>query len=83
MARGRMHPQNLQERLMPCAQFEALERHQQARRDRGVDSNELTVKDDNDNDAEDRSCIHKKISRLEQKSKKVPRVFLKIWCLGT
>ncbi len=38
---------------MPCTQFEALERIRQARRDRGVDSDESTVKDDNDDDAED------------------------------
>ncbi len=48
-----MHPQNLQERLMPRAQFEALERIRQARHDRGVDSDKSTVKDGNDNDAED------------------------------
>ncbi len=48
-----MRPQNMQERLMPCAQFEALEQIQQARRDRGVDSDKSTIKDDNDNDAED------------------------------
>ncbi len=49
----RLFPQNLQERLMPCAQFEALERHRQARRKQGVDSNKSTVKDDNNNNAED------------------------------
>jgi hypothetical protein len=38
---------------MPCAQYEALERRQQARHERGVDSNELTVKEDNNKDAED------------------------------
>jgi hypothetical protein len=48
-----MPPQNLQERLMPCAQFEALERCQQARCKWGVDSDESTIEDDNDNDAED------------------------------
>jgi hypothetical protein len=46
----RSRPQTLQERLMPCAQFEALERRQQVRRDRCVDSNKMTVDDDNDND---------------------------------
>jgi hypothetical protein len=30
-----------------------------------------------------RGCIHKKISGLEQKAKKVPRVFFKNWCSGT
>jgi hypothetical protein len=61
MARGargggyplRLHPQNLQERLMPCAQFEALERHRQAWHNQGIDSDKSTVNDDNDNDAED------------------------------
>jgi hypothetical protein len=46
-----MRPQNLQERLMPHTQFEALERCRQARRKRGVDSDELTIEDDNNNDA--------------------------------
>jgi hypothetical protein len=35
---------------MPCAQFEALEAHCQARHDQGVDSDESTVKDHDDND---------------------------------
>ncbi len=47
-----MCPQTLQERLMPCAQFEALERCQQAQRDRGVDSDKLAIKDNNDDDAD-------------------------------
>ncbi len=38
---------------MPCTQFEALEQIQQARCDRGIDSDELTIKDDNNDDAED------------------------------
>ncbi len=38
---------------MPCTQFEALERCRHARRERGVDSNESTVEDDNNDDAED------------------------------
>jgi hypothetical protein len=41
----RMGPQTLQERLMHCAQFEALERCRQAWRDRGVDSDESTIQD--------------------------------------
>jgi hypothetical protein len=49
----RQHPQSLQERLMPCAQFKALEACCQARCERGVDSNKSTVNDDNNNDAED------------------------------
>ncbi len=38
---------------MPCTQFEALEAHCQARRERGVDSDKWTVDGNNDNDAED------------------------------
>jgi hypothetical protein len=56
MARGypaSIRPQNLQERLMPWAQFEALERRQQVGREWGIDSDKLTLKDDNNNDAED------------------------------
>jgi hypothetical protein len=50
----RMRPQTLQERLMPCAQFEALEQCQQAWRDRGIDSDKSTVRDENkDKDGED------------------------------
>jgi hypothetical protein len=37
---------------MPCAQFEALERRQQAWRDRGIDSDESTVQDE-DKDEDD------------------------------
>jgi hypothetical protein len=47
-----MRPQILQERLMPCAQFEALKRCQQARRDRGVDSDKSTIQEE-DKDNED------------------------------
>jgi hypothetical protein len=50
---ARTCPQTLQERLMPHTQFEAPERRQQARREQGVDSNESTVDDNNDNNAED------------------------------
>jgi hypothetical protein len=39
---------------MPCAQFEALERRQQARHDRGVDSDKETIHDkDKDKDEDD------------------------------
>ncbi len=48
-----MRPQTLQKRLMPCAQFEALERRRQAWRDRGVDSDEETVQDKDKDDDED------------------------------
>jgi hypothetical protein len=56
MARGypvRIGPQNLQERLMPRAQLEALERRRQAQREQDIDSNKSTIKDNNDDDAED------------------------------
>jgi hypothetical protein len=46
----RLRPQTQQEMLMPCAQYEALEVHRQVRRERGVDSDKLTVQDDDDND---------------------------------
>jgi hypothetical protein len=46
--------EHLQERLMPCAQFKALKACCQAQHDRGVDSDKLTVKDDDDdNDTEE------------------------------
>ena len=35
---------------MPHAQYEALEAHRQAQRERGVDSDKSTVEDNNDND---------------------------------
>ncbi len=38
---------------MPCAQFEALEARCQARREWGIDSNKLTVDDNDDTNAED------------------------------
>jgi hypothetical protein len=61
MARGaggggyplRLRPQNLQERLMTHAQFEALERCQQARCKRSIDSEKSTVEDNNDDNTED------------------------------
>ncbi len=54
----RLHPQTLQERLMPCTQFEALERRQQGRRKRGIDSNKSIIKDDNDDNTEDAGDPH-------------------------
>ncbi len=47
------YPQNLQERLMPHTQFEALETCRQARHEQGIGSDKLTVEEDNnDDDAE-------------------------------
>ncbi len=44
--------QTFHEWLMPCAQFEALERRQQAQHDRGTDSDESTIQDE-DQDGDD------------------------------
>ncbi len=38
---------------MPCAQFKALKRHQQAQCDRGVDSDKETVQDEDEDHNED------------------------------
>ncbi len=46
----RTRPQTLQERLMPRAQFEGLKRCQQAWHDRGVDSDEETIQDENEDE---------------------------------
>jgi hypothetical protein len=48
----RVHSQNLQVRLMPCAQFEARERVRQARHKRGIDSDEGTIQDKDDDDSD-------------------------------
>jgi hypothetical protein len=49
----RVRPQNLQVRLMPCAQFEAWERVRQARRKRGIDSDKSTIQDEDEDDSDD------------------------------
>ncbi len=67
----RVHPQNLQERLMPCTQFEALERRQQARCKRGIDSDKSTAKDDNNNDAEDAGDPQGEPALLETRIRKI------------
>ncbi len=46
----RTRPQTLQERLMPCAQFEALKQRRQAWRDRGIDSDESTIQDEDEDE---------------------------------
>jgi len=54
MARGRPRGQrNALERLMPRADYEALEARRQARRDRGDDSDDSTVPNDDDDDDDD------------------------------
>jgi len=52
MARGARPrgQRNAAERLMPRADYEALEARRQARRDRGDDSDDLTVANDDDDD---------------------------------
>jgi hypothetical protein len=49
----RVLPQNLQERLLPHAQFEARERVRQVRHERGVDSDESIVQDEDKDDGDD------------------------------
>ncbi len=61
----RSRPQTLQKRLMPCTQFEALEAHYLARCERGIDSNKLTIHDDDNNDAEDAGDPQGKPALLE------------------
>ncbi len=51
-----MRPQTLQKRLMPRAQFEALERCQQAWHDRGIDSDESTVQDKDEDDPKEEAA---------------------------
>ncbi len=55
---------------MPHAHFEALERRQQARGERGVDSKKLTVEDDNNNDAEDAGDPQAEPALLETRIRK-------------
>ncbi len=43
---------------MPRAQFEALKQRQQARRDRGVDSDEETIRDETKDEDEDEDDLH-------------------------
>jgi hypothetical protein len=61
----RMRPQNLQERLMPCAQFEAQERVRQARRKRGVDSDKATVQDKDEDDGDNGDDPQEEAAPLE------------------
>ncbi len=50
---------------MPRAQFEALERRQQAQREQGINSDEPTVEDDNNNNAEDAGDPQGELALLE------------------
>ncbi len=49
---------------MPCAQFEALEQHQQAWRDRGVDSDKETIQDE-DKDEYDEDDLQEEVAPLK------------------
>jgi hypothetical protein len=51
-----MRPQTLQERLMPRTQFEALEQCRQAWHDRGLDSDESTVQDEDKDDPQEEAA---------------------------
>ncbi len=61
----RMRPQTLQERLMPCAQFEALKRRRQAWRDKGIDSDEETIRDEDKDKDEDEDDPQEEPAPLE------------------
>jgi hypothetical protein len=61
----RTRPQTFHERLMPRAQFEALERCRQARRDRGVDFDEETVRDETKDKDEDEDDSHEEPAPLK------------------
>jgi hypothetical protein len=60
-----MRPQNLQERLMPRAQFEARERVRQARHKRSVDSDEATVQDEDEDDGDNGDNPQEEAAPLE------------------
>ncbi len=55
---------------MPCTQFEALERRQQARSEQGIDSDKSTVKDDDDDNAEDAGDPQGEPAFLKTRSRK-------------
>ncbi len=66
----RMRPQTFHERLMPCAQFEALEQCRQARRDRVKNSNEETIQDETKDKDEDDDDSHEEPAPLEARIRK-------------
>ncbi len=61
----RQRPQTFHEWLMPRAQFEALEQCRQAWHDRGVDSDEKTVRDETKDEDEDEDDPHVEPAPLE------------------
>jgi hypothetical protein len=60
-----VRPQNLQERLVPCAQFEAQERVRQARRERGIDSDKSTIQDEDEDDGDNGDDPQEEAAPLE------------------
>ncbi len=62
--RGRPRSQTRQEMLMPCAQYEACKQCQQAWRDRGEDSGESTVQDE-DKDEDGNDALRVEVAPLE------------------
>ncbi len=66
----RVRPQNLQERLMPCAQFEARERVRQARHERGIDSDKSTPQDEDEDDCDDEDDPQEEAAPLKARIRK-------------
>jgi hypothetical protein len=60
-----MCPQNLQEKLMPRAQFEAWERVRKAQRERGIDSHEATIQDEDKDDGDNGDDPQEEAAPLE------------------
>jgi hypothetical protein len=61
----RTRPQTFHERLMLRAQFEALEQRQQAQHDRGIDSDEETIRDETKDKDKDDDDSHEEPAPLE------------------
>ncbi len=55
---------------MPCAQFEAQERVRQARRKRGVDSDEATIQDEDENDGDNGDDLQEEAAPLKARIRK-------------
>jgi hypothetical protein len=66
----RVRPQNLQEKLMPCTQFEPRERVRQARCKRGIDSDESTVQDKDEDDGDNGDNPQEEAAPLEARIRK-------------
>ncbi len=62
----RTHPQTLQERLMPHAQFEALKQRQQAWRDRGIDSDKSAVQDEDEDEDDPQEEAAPLVARIRE-----------------